>query len=226
MERKMNIAEFAALVGTTSKTIYGKINNISNLSVNEQLKTVKEKIKGRETTLILTTPEQIEYYQNLYGKDIVNEGEYYETLTGNNGYKQVDDPADRVRELIKEAMDIDLFGKLNTVYNEHTQELKSVYEELSTVKGKQLLLEDKANREGYYINEINQLKKENNRNKLYINLLITLLTILLLLITGFVTYNIAVNKGKEVPEKTSVTIEQSSVVQPTAKPVKKVVKKK
>ena len=214
----MNIAEFAALVGTTSKTIYGKINNSSNLPVNEKLKTVKEKVKGREVTLILTDSEQIEYYQNLYGKDTVIDGEYYETLTDNNGNKQVDNPADKVRALISEAMDIDIFDKLNTVYNEHTQELKKVYEELATVKGQQLLLTDKANREGYYINQINDLKKENNRNKLYINLLITVLTILLLLITGFITYNIAVNKGKEQ------TTEKSSVVQEqpiTAKPVKK-----
>ena len=213
----MNIAEFAALVGTTSKTIYGKINNSSNLPVNEKLKTVKEKVKGREVTLILTDSEQIEYYQNLYGKDTVIDGEYYETLTDNNGNKQVENPTDRVRALISEAMDIDIFDKLNTVYNDHTQELKKVYEELSTVKGKQLLLEDKANREGYYINQINDLKKENNRNKLYINLLITVLTILLLLITGFVTYNIAVNKGKEqVAEKSSVTQEQ-----PITQPAKK-----
>ena len=214
----MNIAEFAALVGTTSKTIYGKINNSSNLPVNEKLKTVKEKVKGREVTLILTDSEQIEYYQNLYGKDTVIDGEYYETLTDNNGNKQVDNPTDRVRALISEAMDIDIFDKLNTVYNDHNQELKKVYEELATFKGKQLLLEDKANREGYYLNQINDLKKENNRNKLYINLLITVLTILLLLITGFITYNIAVNKGKEQ------TTEKSSVVQAqpiTVKPVKK-----
>ena len=218
MERKMNIAEFAALVGTTSKTIYGKINNSSNLPVNEQLKTVKEKIKGREVTLIITDSEQIEYYQNLYGKDTVIDGEYYETLTDNNGNKQVDNPTDRVRALISEAMDIDIFDKLNTVYNEHNQELKKVYEELSTVKGKQLLLEDKANREGYYINQINDLKKENNRNKLYINLLITTLTILLLLITGFITYNIAVNKGKEQTTEKSLVVQEQPI---TVKPVKK-----
>ena len=64
MERKMNIAEFSALVGTTSKTIYGKINNNGNLPVNEQLKTVKEKVKGREVTLIITNDEQIELYKN------------------------------------------------------------------------------------------------------------------------------------------------------------------
>lgn len=57
MEQKMNVADFAALVGTTSKTIYQKILNNSELPVNEQLVTVKEKVKGRETTLIITNSE-------------------------------------------------------------------------------------------------------------------------------------------------------------------------
>lgn len=78
MEQKMNVADFAALVGTTSKTIYQKILNNSELPVNEQLVTVKEKVKGRETTLIITNSEQIKLYQNLYGKNTVNDGEYYE----------------------------------------------------------------------------------------------------------------------------------------------------
>ena len=97
MEQKLNIADFAALVGTTSKTIYGKINNPGNLPVIEQLKTVKEKIKGREITLVLTNPEQIEYYKNLYGKDTVNNGEYYETLTDNNSKIPVNNIQDMVK---------------------------------------------------------------------------------------------------------------------------------
>lgn len=215
----MNIAEFSALVGTTSKTIYGKINNNSNLPVNEQLKTVKEKIKGREVTLIITNDEQIELYKNLYGKDTVNEGEYYETLTDNNGNEPVENPSDRVRALISEALDIDIFDKLNTVYYEHNQELKKVYEELSTVKGKQLLLEDKAGREGYYINELNELKKVNSRNKLVIYGLLSVIVFLLLFLVGYFTYNYAVNKGNEPQEeiKQEPVIEQ---VQPQqAKPV-------
>lgn len=213
MGRKMNIADFAALVGTTSKTIYGKINNVSNLPVNEQLKTVKEKVKGREVTLIITNDEQIELYKNLYGKDTVINGEYYETVTDNNGYSPVNEIQDTVKINNNTELLTEMFDKLNTVHNEYNERLQRVNDELITYKSKQLLLEDKANKEGFYLNEINELKKENNRKKLYINLLITLLTILLLLITGFVTYSIAVNKGKEVSEQNSATIEQTSVVQ-------------
>lgn len=217
----MNIAEFSALVGTTSKTIYGKINNNSNLPVNEQLKTVKEKVKGREVTLIITNDEQIELYKNLYGKDTVINGEYYETVT--DIYSN--SPVNEVQEQVKIAHNADLlaemFDRLNTVHNEYNNRLQQVNDELITYKSKQLLLEDKANKEGFYLNEINELKKVNDRNKLYINVLITLLTILLIFITGFITYNYAVNKGNASQEeiKQEPVIEQVQPQQP--KPVQK-----
>ena len=77
MEKKFSVADFAELVGTTAKTIYQKIENYENLPVNEQLITVKEKVKGREITFIVTSDEQIAYYKNLYSKNTVNEREYY-----------------------------------------------------------------------------------------------------------------------------------------------------
>lgn len=211
MEQKLNVAEFAALVGTTSKTIYGKIQNSGELPVNEQLKTVREKIKGREVTLIVTNSEQIEYYKNLYGKNMVNDGEYYETLTDNNGYKPRDEFQEPVRNLISEALNVDIYDKFIT-FNENfnnrleqkNTELMNVYKELSTVKQSQLLLEDKASREGVYINEINDLKKENNRNKLLIKLLITVIVILFMVIVGYVTFTIGVNNGNSTPEQNSV----------------------
>lgn len=220
MEQKLSIADFAALVGTTSKTIYGKINNYSNLPVNEQLKTVKEKIKGREVTLIITNPEQIELYKNLYGKDTVINGEYYEILTDINGNKQVNEIQDTVK--INDSADIleKMFDKLNTVHNEYNNRLQQVNDELITYKSKTLLLEDAKGREGYYINEINELKKENNRNKLYNKLLITVITLLLLFITGFITYNVANNKDSvQLETKTNQVSDQVTVqVQPAAQP--------
>lgn len=209
MERKMNVAEFATLVGTTSKTIYGKINNYDNLPVNEQLKTVSEKVKGREVTLIITDDDQIEYYKNLYGKDTVINGEYYETVTDNNGYVPVNEIQETVKSNNNKDLLSEMFDRLNTVHNEYNNRLQRVNDELITYKSKVLLLEDAKGREGYYINEINELKKENNRNKLYINVLITVIIILLLLITGFITYNIAVNKDTEqVETKTEQVSEQ------------------
>ena len=221
----MNIAEFSALVGTTSKTIYGKINNNSNLPVNEQLKTVKEKVKGREVTLIITNDEQIELYKNLYGKDTVINGEYYETVTDINSNSPVNENQGLVKINHNADLLAEMFDRLNTVHNEYNNRLQRVNDELITYKSKTLLLEDAKGREGYHINEINESKKENNRYKLVNYLLITLLAILLIFITGFITYNIAVNKGNEPQEeiKQEPVIEQ---VQPQPKPVQKQIKKK
>ena len=221
----MNIAEFSALVGTTSKTIYGKINNNSNLPVNEQLKTVKEKVKGREVTLIITNDEQIELYKNLYGKDTVINGEYYETVTDINSNSPVNEVQEQVKINHNADLLAEMFDRLNTVHNEYNNRLQRVNDELITYKSKTLLLEDAKGREGYHINEINELKKENNRYKLVNYLLITLLAILLIFITGFITYNYAVNKGNEPQEE----IKQEPViekVQQQPKPVLKQIKKK
>ena len=219
MEQKLNVADFATLVGTTSKTIYQKILNNSELPVNEQLRTVKEKIKGRETTLILTNSEQIEFYKKLYGKQQVNNGEYYETLTYNNGNKQVNNPVNNENALDNNHFSDDIFEKFLTVnkdfnnrYEQKISELIEVHNELADVKGRQLLLEDKAGREGLYLNEINGLKKDNNRLKIVIYSLITVLVILLLGLTVYITYNVTVNNSyTKVNEQVNRNSDQTNV---------------
>lgn len=202
MEQKLNVADFAALVGTTSKTIYQKILNNSELPVNEQLVTVKEKVKGRETTLIITNSEQIKFYQNLYGKNTVNDGEYYEKLTDINSNK----PANSSNENLKSGEDMrfnDIFfekfltvnKEFNDRYEQKITELIEVNNELAEVKGRQFLLEDKAGREGLYLNEIKELKKDNNRLLKVIYGLFALIVIILLGLTVYVTYNITVNNS-------------------------------
>lgn len=229
MEQKLNVADFATLVGTTSKTIYQKILNNSELPVNEQLRTVKEKIKGRETTLILTNSEQIEFYKKLYGKQQVNNGEYYETLTYNNGNKQVNNPANNENNLDNNHFSDDIFEKFLTVnkdfnnrYEQKITELIEVHNELAEVKGRQLLLEDKAGREGLYLNEINELKKDNNHLKIVIYSLITVLVILLLGLTVYITYNVTVNNSYAgVNEQVNGTTDQTNFQTDTKKTAQK-----
>lgn len=208
MERRLNVADFAALVGTTAKTIYEKINNHDELPVIEQLNTVIEKVKGRSIKLILTNSEQIEYYKNLYSKDTVIDGEYYETLTDNNGDKTFINSQDTVKTNNNNSFQSDLFDKFITVNNEFNNRLKQLTDELIMSKSKMLLLEDKANREGLYINEINELKKDNNRYKLFTKLLTTVIITLLIVIVGYITFTIGVNNSNSAPEQNPVTVEQ------------------
>ncbi len=239
MERKFMIAEFATLVGTTSKTIYDKIRKFDELPVNEQLVTVKEKVKGREVTLIVTNTDQINYFKNLYGKNNVNNGEYYETLTENNGYKQVEnvnEPVKNLQEMLKtsngNSFEANIWNQFITVnnnfnerYEQKVSELIAVNNELAEVKGRQLLLEDKAGREGLYINEINQLKTDNEAVKKSNERLKYVIITLIMVIIGFIMYLVMVNNVSQPVNNISETVtnvQEQAVTPQISQPVKNV----
>ena len=199
MEKKYSVADFAQLVGTTSKTIYQKIDNYENLPVNEQLTTVKEKVKGREVTFIVTSDEQIVTYKNLYRKEAVTDGNYYETVTNSNGYLQVNQSQNTVKNNYNNISGGDMFEKLLTLNETYLNRIETVTNELMEYKSKHLLLEDRASREGLYLKEIDELKTDNekliNRNKW---MLITLITLITLIITVIITLSI-VNNHSQTP---------------------------
>ena len=199
MERRMNVADFAALVGTTAKTIYQKIDNYDNLPVSEQLTTVKDRIKGREITLIVTSEEQINYYKNLYSKNTVNDGNYYENVTINNGQKQVNENQDMVKNNNYNVLGGDAFDKLITLNETYLNRIESVTNELMEYKSKQLLLEDKAGKEGLYLQEINELKTDNEKLKTSNKRLLIILTVIIsVLLTVFITLLIVNNTVNDV----------------------------
>lgn len=199
MEQKLSVAEFASAVGTTPKTIYERIKITDKLPVNEQLRIVKERVNGRETSLISTNLEQIEIYSKIYGKNNLNNGEYYNNVTVNNDEKTVNEYQNTVltgKNIDNTDSFVDKLIKVNEEFNNRLEqkntELMTVQKELLLAKQTQLLLEDKASREGLYINEINQLKKENNSKNTVINLLIAVIVIMLLLIISVITYFLTV----------------------------------
>lgn len=200
MEKKLPVAEFARLVGTTPKTIYERIKVNDKLPVNEQLIVVKERINGRETAVISTNDNQIEIYQDIYCKNTVNIGEYYEDVTVNNDKETVNLYPNEVnysKSVDNSESFVDKLIKVNEEYNnrieQKTNELITVQKELLLAKQTQLLLEDKASREGMYINEINQLKKDNNGKDTVIKWLISVIVTMLLLIFTVTTYLVTVN---------------------------------
>lgn len=222
------IADFAALVGTTSKTIYQKINKFDELPVNEKLVTVKEKVKGREVTLIVTNTDQINYYKNLYGKNPVINGEYYETLTDDNGYKldnNINKPVKNLQDIVKNTnngnFDMSILNQFMSVNNEFNEryeqkitELIAVNNELAEVKGRQLLLEDKAGREGLYIKEINELKTDNKKVKNVNEKLKYVIMALVMVIVGLVMYLIMVNNVSKPVDNLSKPV--TNIQQPIA----------
>ena len=116
---------------------------------------------------------------------------------------------------------------------EEVETLKTKNEELIRVKSQQLLLEDKAQREGLYLNEINGLKTDNKKLLLVNRLLITVIVILVIGLFVFLTYYFTVkNFQSSVNNGDSQTVQEvveqpvQTVAPPPVPPVKKVYKKR
>lgn len=194
MEKKLKVADFAALLGIVPKTVYKMIER------NEVI-TVSERVNNRQTTLIVTDDEQIENFRKVYGKTQVNNGNYYNSITKNEQLQpviegEVIENNTHNNDFANEVIDriIALNDGYNAQLNEYNNRIQQVNEELITAKSKMLLLEDKAGREGLYLNEINELKEGNKRLKLGLYALITVSVMLLLGLTGYVTYNLTTQK--------------------------------
>ena len=219
MEKELSIAELAQLWGVSVPTTWNRIKK-------EGLTTFKKKDKNnKEITYISISEDILNTYvinDNNNVNNPVNNGYYEEILTDNN----VNKPQNADITMNQPDGLTDIINTITTINNDYNNRLQRLTDELITYKSKSLLLEDKAGREGYYINEINELKKENNRNKLYNKVLITVITILLLFITGFITYNIA--KSNTVSDKVdakSDIVQEEVKPQPAPQPVKAQVKK-
>ncbi len=194
MEKKLKVADFAALLGIVPKTVYKMIER------NEVI-TVSERVNNRQTTLIVTDDEQIENFRKIYGKTQVNNGNYYNSVTENEQSQpviegEIVENNTHNNDFTNEVIDriIALNDGYNAQLNEYNNRIQQVNEELITAKSKMLLLEDKAGREGLYLNEINELKEGNKRLKLGLYALITVSVMLLLGLTGYVTYNLTTQK--------------------------------
>lgn len=214
MEKELKISELAYIWGASVPTTWNRIRK-------EGLTTFKKKNENnKEISYVEITDEIINKYFNNVNNNVinnVNNGYYEDMLTVENVNNNIDNrKTQSERTFLKEDL-TDIINTITNVNNDYNNRLETLTNRLITAESKQLLLEDKAGREGYYINEINELKKENNRNKLYNKLLITVITMLLILITGYVAYNIA---SAQVKVNTDQVSEQVTLQAPV-KAVKK-----
>lgn len=216
MEKKLKFSEFAELIGTTAKTVY-------KMKERNEIMTVSERVNNRLTMLVVTNDEQIQKFKSLYSKTPFNNGYYEDFVTINNdtmnenNYSQTNNSNEMLQEM---------FDRIISINDEYNNRIAKLNEELIDSKSKMLILEDKANREGLYIKEINELKTENeqlrtSKNK-SLNALSTVIVILLMFIVGFITYTVGISTRKEqVNEEITQTVEQIDVnVKSSAKPIK------
>jgi hypothetical protein len=213
MEKRLKFSEFAELIGTTAKTVY-------KMEEREEIVTVIEKVNNRPTRLVVTNDEQINYFKNIYSKSPVNSGNYEDIVTNNNdtmNYNTASQSANS-NEFIQE-----MFDRIITLNDEYNNRIEKLNVELIDSKSKLLLLEDKTSREGLLFGEINELKKENEQLKTektkVANRLVAVIIVLLMVVVGLITYNVAINAKKEPPQQ-EVT-QPVNEIQPTGnKPVK------
>lgn len=199
MEKKFKVAEFAALLGIVPKTVYKMIER-------NEIITVSERVNNRQTTLVVTSDEQIQELKRTYSKEQVNNGNCYENVTENNQLFTANEHVYDLKpiqysDFANEVIDriITLNDGYNEQLNSYNDRLQRVNEELITTKSKMLLLEDKAGREGLYINEMNELKRDNNRLKKFLYLALTVIVFMLISVTWLLTYNYFVNFDKKNP---------------------------
>ena len=209
MERKLKFADFAELIGTTAKTVY-------KMEEREEIVTVTEKVNNRPTRLVLTNDEQIKHFRNIYSKSPVNVGNYEDIVTINNDTMNVNNASQSTNntDVVQEV-----FEKLVSINEQYNDRIAKLNEELIDSKSKLLLLEDKAGREGLYLKEINELKNENevlktSKSKV-VNSLMAVIVVLLMVIVGFVTFNIA--KAEKQAQKEPVVVEPAPVVKVNSK---------
>lgn len=218
MERKLKVSEFAELVGITSKTVY-------KMESRGEITTVNERVNNRPTTLVVTNDEQINHFKSVYSKAPFATGNCEDIVTNNNELMNNNNASQSANnnEIVQE-----MFDRIITINEEYNNRIAKLNEELVDSKSKLLLLEDKAGREGLYLAEINTLKIENNQLKTdktkVANQLVAVIIVLLMVVVGLITFNVAMAQKKEQP-KQEVT-QPVNVVQPTSnKPVKTARKK-
>lgn len=215
MEKELKIAELSALWGVSVPTTWNRIRK-------EGLQTfIKKNENNKEVNYVRVSDDVINQYvinDNNNVSNTVNNGYYEDMLINNNGNNIVKNPQTQVNKDYSREDLQELITTITSVNESYNNRIETLTNRLINAESKQLLLEDKANREGMYINEINGLKKENNRYKLYNNLLITVIITLIIVITGYITFNIGLSAIRENRNTESTKKEQ---VQSAPAPVKK-----
>lgn len=197
-ELRFKVSEFASLIGCSMKTVYKLIEN-------NQLNTVNELQNGRSISFVVTNDNEIQEFQKNYGKIPVNESECNDILTVNNQQEN----KNNVNNYSNSSILSDVFDKILEVNNQYNERIERVNEELITYKSKQLLLEDKASREGLYLQEINQLKASKDRLIKWLITIVIIFSLMLITVICLLVYNtykvsdkVSVQVSEQVKEKT------------------------
>lgn len=203
MEREIKVADLASIWGVSVNTTWKRIKN-------EKLLTVQKPVNNREITFVIIDEDVLQKYRD---NEVVNNGVREDLLSDDNTNK----PSNS--EIIEKIMEYsEGVNKHLIELNEvHNQRILSLNEEIMKYKERLPLLEDKASREGLYINEINTLKTDiNNVKKDNNKLLKWLITVIILSVFCIAALGVAlafyINKPPQVIETEKVVTVEKPVV--------------
>ena len=153
MDKEIKISELAKIWNVSVNATWTRIKR-------EGLITVKKLDNNREITFVNIPEDVLNKYMVNNG---VNNGNYEELLTDDNTSSSVKTPSSQ--EILEKMIDFsnEVQERLITLNENHNKELMNLTEEVNNYRSKIPLLEDKASREGLYLKEIKDLKK-NNKN--------------------------------------------------------------
>lgn len=210
MEKCLKVAELATLWGVSVPTTWNRVRK-------EGLETIIKKDENGKDINYINIPDEIlnKYINNpVNNQNNVNNNVYYEDLLSNNN---INNSSQSNNNNLSSS---ELFDKLVTLNNEYNDRLEQLNKELITSEKQRLLLEDKASREGLYLKEINELKKDNEKLKTRNKTLFTVLTVIItVLITACVMLFIVNNIKSDSDIKKEPA--QQEILKNPAKPVKK-----
>lgn len=171
MQKKYTMKELASYLGCSITAIAKKIKIDQNDSNTRRFKNVYPVVIEMGKTYIMLTDEELEKEKGLSkGFNNVNN-----TLINNKDEEMlhndniIDVPYTRLNNNeingIGNIQTIEVFERLKDVYENFTERYENVCYELAEAKKFQPLIEEKNNREGFLLNEINEIKKEKEKLK-------------------------------------------------------------
>lgn len=163
MDERYKVVDFARIIGCGVKTVYRLIED-------NKVRTDKDIVNGRTIAVIVANEEEISDLVRIYRKNPTtkteNELQYYDNVTENDIQNQNNISFNQTQsDIIERIMNYSegVNEQIMTLNSNYTKQLNDLTNELSEYKSKIPLLEDKAAREGLYLQEISDIRSEMNR---------------------------------------------------------------
>lgn len=223
MEKKnYTIQQLADILGVSVAAIRKKIKPDEN---NPDIKRYKKRYQvvfgtyeDREVMQISLTDIELEEEKRLSGINKIKHSSENNVIRTceSNVTETVESNDNGVIDVQYTKSDKDNTELIINLTERYNNELKTYAERIIEAESKQLLLEDKANREGFYLQEIKDAKNVTKNVVKYFSITLAVMLLLLVATTGFLIYKLM---NPTIIEK-QVVIEKP-VIQQVPVPVKK-----